>query len=188
MFTVIGRTYERLGIYDKALPALEQALAIGRRAFGNEHVRVAQSLNDLGVLHRASRQPAAAEPLLAESLAMRRRLLGSQHPDLAITLVEWARLLRDPGQHRPKPKRRRVRRWPFARRCYGDEHRQTATSKSELGLLAVGQERSRRAPSRCCARTWRRASACSAPDHPNVAVRRKASLGALLTAKGDSLR
>ncbi len=31
MFNVIGRTYERLGLYEKALPLLEQALAIGRR-------------------------------------------------------------------------------------------------------------------------------------------------------------
>src|SRR5688572_32677947 len=54
-------------------------------------VRVAQSLNDLGVLYRSTGDWKAAEQVLAESLAMRRQLLGSQHPDLAITLVEWAR-------------------------------------------------------------------------------------------------
>jgi eukaryotic-like serine/threonine-protein kinase len=48
MFTVIGRTYQRMGLRDKALPLLEQALAIGRRTFGTENAHVAQSLNDLG--------------------------------------------------------------------------------------------------------------------------------------------
>ena len=50
MLTVIGRTYERMGLRAKALPLLERALAIGRRKLGPEHVTVAQSLNDLGVL------------------------------------------------------------------------------------------------------------------------------------------
>ena len=73
MFTVIGRVYQRLGLHAKALPLLEQALALGRQALGPEHVRVAQSLNDLGVLHReqgnlrggaaaARREPGAAAP------------------------------------------------------------------------------------------------------------------------------
>ena len=79
MFTVIGRTYERMGLRAKALPLLERALAIGRQSFGPEHVRVAQSLNDLGVLQRELGNLAAAEPLLVESLAMRRRLLGTEH-------------------------------------------------------------------------------------------------------------
>ena len=48
MFTLIGRTYQRMGLHTKALPLLQQALGIGRRAFGPVHIRVAQSLNDLG--------------------------------------------------------------------------------------------------------------------------------------------
>ena len=50
MLTVMGRTYRRLGLYDKAQPLLEQALAIARPVFGPEHERLAQSLHDLGVL------------------------------------------------------------------------------------------------------------------------------------------
>ena len=88
MFTAIGRTYARMGLQAKALPLLEQALAIGRRAFGTEHVRVAQSLNDLGVVYRQLGRPAESEPLLVESLAIRRRLLGNDNNDVAITLVE----------------------------------------------------------------------------------------------------
>jgi serine/threonine-protein kinase len=98
MFTAIGRTYARMGLQAKAHPLLEQALAIGRRTFGSEHVRVAQSLNDLGVVYRQLGRPSESEPLLVESLAIRRRLLGNDNNDVAITLVELARSLKDQGR------------------------------------------------------------------------------------------
>src|SRR5574339_222069 len=63
MLTLIGRTYERMGLQAKALPLLEEALAIGRRTFAGDHVRVAQSLNDLGVLHRTVGHLPEAETL-----------------------------------------------------------------------------------------------------------------------------
>src|SRR5262249_32676353 len=44
MLTMIGRTYERMGLHAKALPLLERALALGRTAFPAGHVTVAQSL------------------------------------------------------------------------------------------------------------------------------------------------
>ena len=43
MLTVMGRSYQRLGLYDKAQTLLEKALAIGRRSPGAENERVAQS-------------------------------------------------------------------------------------------------------------------------------------------------
>ena len=50
MLSVMGRTYQRLGEYDKARPLLEEALSSRRRVFGPEHEQVAEILNDLGVL------------------------------------------------------------------------------------------------------------------------------------------
>ncbi len=52
IMTVIGRVYQRLNLDDKARPLLEQALARAREADGPSSVRVAQSLNDLGVQMR----------------------------------------------------------------------------------------------------------------------------------------
>jgi serine/threonine-protein kinase len=134
MFTVIGRTYARMGLYDKALPMLERALFIGRRAFGPKHERVAQSLNDLGVVERQLGRPADAEPLLVESLAIRRRLLGSESNDVAITLVELARVMKDRGRsdESEAPIREAL---AIRERIFGDEHRETATSKNELAQL-----------------------------------------------------
>jgi serine/threonine protein kinase len=182
MFTVLGRTYDRLGMRDKALPLLDQALAIGRRTLGSQHVRVAQSLNDLGVLYRRSGNPAAAEPLIRESLAIRRSLLGDRHQDVAVTLIELARVLKDRGRlaESEAPIRESL---AIRHEVFGDEHRETATSKHELGLLLWelgdldGAERLLRENVATSERVLGR-------DHANVGAA-KGSLGNLLAAKGD---
>ena len=134
MLTVIGRVYQRLELHDKAEPLLQQALALGRRTFGDQHERVAQSLNDMGVLLREKGDGAAAQPLLEEALAMRRRVLGTEHKDVAVTLVELARVHTDRGEGaRAEPLLKES--LAIRRKTLGEEHRETAVSLSELGLL-----------------------------------------------------
>lgn len=134
MLTVIGRVYARMGLFDKAQPLLEKALPLARAAHVGDHARVAQTLNDLGVLMRDRGDPAGSRPLLEESLAMRRRLLGSSDPDVAITLVELARTYGDLGLTElvEAPIREAL---AIRKNAFGDEHRETATSKNQLGLL-----------------------------------------------------
>jgi serine/threonine protein kinase len=183
MYQVIGRTYERVGAYDKALPLLEQALAIGRRTFGAD-LRVAQTLNDLGVLQRRVGNLDASEPLIVESLAMRRRLLGNIDKDVAVTLVELARVLKDRGRvdESEAPIREAL---AIRTAVLGEGHRETAVSQNELALLL-----------------WDRGDLAGAEplfrqnvatndkvlgaDHPNTGVA-KANLGRLLVAKGDAV-
>jgi serine/threonine protein kinase/Tfp pilus assembly protein PilF len=183
MFTVIGRTYSRMGLQAQALPLLQQALTIGRRAFGSDSVRVAQSLNDLGVLERDLGNPEAAEPLLRESLATRRRLLGNDTNDVAITLVELGRVLRDRG-HGAESEAPIREALSIRTRIFGDEHRETATSKNELGLLLLdrGDLASAEPLLRQNVATTERTLGV---DHPNVASAR-ASLAQLLMAQGDA--
>jgi serine/threonine protein kinase len=184
MFTVIGRTYERMGHLNKALPLLERALDIGRRTFGSEHVRVAQSLNDLGVLQRQAGNIAASEPLLAESLAIRRRLLGSEDKDVAVTLVELARTLKDLGrmEESEAPTREAL---AIRKKIFGEEHRQTAVSKNELARLLWD-----RGDLAGAEHLYREALATNervlGQDHPNTGAT-KGILATLLSAKGDSV-
>ena len=182
MFTVIGRTYQRMTLLAKAQPLLEQALVIGRRTFGSEHVRVAQSLNDLGVLYRGMGKVDAAEPLLVESLAIRRRLLGSEDKDVAVTLVELARVLQDRG-HAAEAEPYAREALAIRRKVFGEEHQETATSKNELGLLLLrrgdvaGAEPLLREN---LATTRRRLGA----DHPNTGSA-MANLALVLLAKNE---
>ena len=134
MLTVMGRVYQRLGLNDKAQPLLEQAIAVGRRTPGTGNARVAQSLNDLGVLLREKGDFARAQPMLEQSLEVRRRVLGAGHPDVAVTLVELGRLYDDQGRRdRAEPLFREA--LAIRRTALGEEHRDTATSLSDLALV-----------------------------------------------------
>lgn len=134
MLTMMGRTYRRLGAYDKAAPLLQQALASGRLAFGDEHVRIAQTLHDLGVLLGEKGDYAEAGRVLEQALEMRRKLLGAQGPDVAVTLAELGRLYQDQGQTlRAEPLHREA--LTIRRTVLGERHRETAVSLSDLGSV-----------------------------------------------------
>ena len=183
MLTVIGRTYDRMGLRAKALPLLERALAIGRRTLGTEHITVAQSLNDLGVLHRDHGNLPEGERLLRESLALRRRLLGPEDKAVAVTLVELGRVLDDNGRSdEAEPHFREA--LAIRRKLFGEEHRETATSKSELGLLLLSRGDLSEAEPLLRENVATNLRLLGA-DHPNTAAA-KASLASLLVAKGDA--
>ncbi len=182
LLNIIGRTYQRLGLNDLALPILQRALDTGRRTFGAEDVRIAQSLNDIGVLQRAVGHPEAALPLLTESLAMRRRLLGSNDKDVAVTLVEQARVLGDLG--RPNESfAPALEALEIRRRVFGEEHRETATSKVQVGRVWMQRGDLDRAETlfRESFETTRR---LLGDDHPNTSSN-KGSVASVLAARGQ---
>jgi serine/threonine protein kinase/tetratricopeptide (TPR) repeat protein len=134
LLTTMGRTYRRLGALDKAQGLLEQALASGEKAFGPSHVRVAQTLNDLGVLLSDRGDYRNAQATLERALAMRRALLGNVHPDVAITLVELGRVYQDQGDNRRAgPLHREA--LVIRRTVLGDDHRETAVSRSDVASV-----------------------------------------------------
>jgi serine/threonine protein kinase/Tfp pilus assembly protein PilF len=181
MLTVIGRVYQRLGHNDKAQPLLEKALAIGRAA-GRQDARLAQSLNDLGVLLLEKGDFGAAGPVLEEALALRRRVLGERHPEVAVTLVELGRLYGDQGFYRrAEPLLREA--LAIRRRALGDDHRETATSTSDLGLLLLqlGDLAGAEALLRETLATSREAMG---PDHPNTGTA-MSNLALVLGERGD---
>jgi tetratricopeptide (TPR) repeat protein len=182
MMTVIGRVYQRLGMFGQAKPLLDEALAINRGNSGGETVRLAQTLNDLGVLLRERGDAAGATPLLEEALAMRRRLLGDENKDVAITLVELGRALEDRRMlDRAEPLLREA--LGIRQRIFGDLHRETSTSQAELALMLW-----RRGDIAAAEPLFRRALDTSrkvlAEDHPNVGAGWN-NLGLLLLEKGD---
>ncbi len=182
MFAVIGRTYERMGRLDKALPLLQQAVATGRRALGPADARLASSLNHLGVLHVKLGQPAQAEPLLREAVAMRRQVLGPRHADVAITLVELSRALVDQGQALEAEAAAREA-LAIRKAVFGDEHRETATSKSDLGKLL--QRRGDLAGAEVLLReNLATVLHVLGPDHPNTGAS-MGNMANLLIAQGD---
>ncbi len=181
ILTVIGRVYERLGLFDKAAPLLEQAVTIGR-ARSEETAQLAQSLNDLGVLRRERGDLPAGTSLLEESLAMRRKLLGRENKDVAVTLVELGRAYEDRGIYdRAEALFREA--LDIRETIFGDAHRETSTSKSALALLL--RDRGDLAAAEPLFRQSLETSRkVLSEDHPNVSSGLN-NLGLVLLDKGD---
>jgi eukaryotic-like serine/threonine-protein kinase len=182
IFTVLGRIYRRLGVFDKAQHLLEQALGIGSTVYGAEDVRVAQTLNDLGVLLTDKGDYAAAARSLEQSLVMRRKLLGPEHADVAVTLVELGRIYQDQGfNDRAEPLQREA--LAIRQKTLGVNHRETAVSLSDVGSVLrlkgdlAGAEQFVRQSLDMNRKT-------RGEFHPNVAVNMH-DLGVIAAAKGD---
>jgi eukaryotic-like serine/threonine-protein kinase len=134
IFTVLGRLYRRLGMYDKAQRLLEQALASGRAAFGPEHVSVAQTLQDLGAVAAEKGDYQAAIASLEAALGIRRKIYGAEHTSVADTLAELGRVYQDNGfNERAEPLQREA--LAIRRKLLGDEHGETAVSFSDVASV-----------------------------------------------------
>ncbi|MGE5815483.1 MAG: tetratricopeptide repeat protein [Acidobacteriota bacterium] len=181
ILTAMGRTYRRLGDYDKAQPLLEQALASAISVFGTDHVFVAQALHELGVVLAGKADYAAAATKLERALDLRRTLLGPEHPDVAITLSELGRVYQDQGRNQAaEPLHREALR--IRTKVLGEDG-ETAVSMNDLGSvlrlkgdLAGAEDLIRRGLA--LNRKTR------GEDHPNTATSMQ-DLGLVVAAKGD---
>jgi serine/threonine protein kinase/tetratricopeptide (TPR) repeat protein len=168
MLTMMGRTYQRLGEYEKAQQLLEQALASGRKAYGPEHTRVAETLDYLGRALAERGDNAAAARTLEQSLDMRRKLLGAEHADVAVTLSELGRVYQDQGLNdRAEPNHREA--LAIRQKLLGDDHRETAVSQSDLAsvLRLRGDLAGAESLLQLCLETNRKTRG---EDHPNTSA------------------
>ena len=82
----------------EAIPMMESAVAMERELRGADpHPRLADVLNDLGLLRDRNGDYGAAENLFREAIAMNRRLLGAKHPEIAVGLNNLAGAIADNG-------------------------------------------------------------------------------------------
>ncbi len=120
--------------FDKALPLMEQALAIREKELGGENVKVAASLNDLGLIYQQLGNYAKAEPLFARGLAIREKALGENHPDVAESLINLATLYFSKGDYvKAEPLMKRAVQ--HAENIFGAEHPNLAGYLNNLASL-----------------------------------------------------
>jgi serine/threonine protein kinase/Tfp pilus assembly protein PilF len=135
----LGRTYQRLGLYEEAEPHLRTSLALRERLHGRAHLDVAAALHNLAELRKDRSHSADAEPLFREALAIRQRLLPPGHADVAATLCSLGETLQTLGRFaEAEPLHRQALALFCALR--GDEHPDVAHCLTGLGLLLTNLE------------------------------------------------
>ena len=93
----INRLYEA-GKSAEAIPLAEQAIALAKSRFGEEHTDVAKAVGWLGVLLTVQGRFDDAEPLLKRALAIREKVLPAGDPAIAIILNFLGELYREQGR------------------------------------------------------------------------------------------
>ncbi|HEV7516460.1 MAG TPA: serine/threonine-protein kinase [Thermoanaerobaculia bacterium] len=180
MLTLLGRIYERRGAYERALPLLDEAVALGRTLGPSREL--ARSLNDLGVAQAQKAEWAAARATLEEALGMRRRVLGEGHPEVAVTESELGRVLFDQGRLGEAEAHFR-KALAIRRKALGPADHETATSMSDLGLLL--RDKGDRADAEALLRESLAVTRKTrGPQHPDVATA-LANLALTVNERGD---
>ncbi len=78
----LATSYHTLNKLEEAEKLFKESLRFFRKHFGNYHIRVSSSLNNLAFIHINEEDYQKALPLLKESLEIKRTILGDSHPDL----------------------------------------------------------------------------------------------------------
>jgi len=92
LMSTMGEVYQSLGLYEQATPLLENALSIRMGLYGDEHLDVCSSMNNLANLLTDKADYEGAEQLLRKAIEIHQRLKGGQK-EYAIILNSLAGLL-----------------------------------------------------------------------------------------------
>lgn len=130
----IGRSYNALGLYERAQPHLEASLEARRALLSADHADVIHSLNALGELDLNQGEYAKGEALLLEALASARRRLGD---DNALVLQTEQRLgnLYTAWTHYPQGEAHLKVALDAYTRLYGEQDARTLESLSDIAVI-----------------------------------------------------
>ncbi|WP_395849820.1 tetratricopeptide repeat protein [Cystobacter fuscus] len=130
--------YKDQGLYGRAEPLFQRALAIHETTLGPSHLDVAASLNNLASLYKDQGLYGRAEPLVQRALAIRETTLGPSHPLVAASISNLASLYIAQGLYgRAEPLLQRA--LALFEAALGPSHRDVATSLNSLAILYNAQ-------------------------------------------------
>jgi tetratricopeptide (TPR) repeat protein len=131
----LAEVYFELGRYEDAEPVLIQVLAMRQELFGERHLAVADTIQELGLNQFDQGNNPVAEQKLREALALRRDILGPEpHPDLAENMNDLALVLFTAARYE-ETESLYLEVMEMQQILYGDEHPQIATTLGNVGQL-----------------------------------------------------
>ncbi|MBI5478308.1 MAG: tetratricopeptide repeat protein [Deltaproteobacteria bacterium] len=163
----IAGVYYAEAKYDKQLVHNQRALALRQRAFGNQHMAVASSLNNLGVTHSGLGNPRQAAEYFDRGREVFEIASGPDHPDVALALMNLAGVHGTLGEF-AKQRAEAERSVAIFEKAAGLEHPHTAMAVANLAAAFHNQESHEEA-----LKLYRRALAVyektEGPKHPDTA-------------------
>jgi non-specific serine/threonine protein kinase/serine/threonine-protein kinase len=136
----IGNVYRTLGLYNEAVPLLEQALAIREATLSPDHPELAQSLHRLAIVYKQQGRFERAERLFGRALNIREES-AEEHPlDLAYTLGSLGGTLLEQGKYE-EAEPLLLRAFAIREEILDPDHPDVALSLANLGAFYWMQRR-----------------------------------------------
>ena len=136
----LAQTMHDLGLGDRAIPSLAEALEIRRRMLGDQDPGTLRSIDAMGLLLRDQGRSHEAETYLREALETRLLVLGDEHEETLTSIRNMGLLFRDQGKLEEAERLLREA-LEMRRRVLGDEHPDTLDSIGSMGSLLKDQGR-----------------------------------------------
>lgn len=95
---VMGRTYEGLGLYDRAQSIYEQVRVIGGKSLGSDDIATLRAARELAWIWTDGGRRAEAEDLLRQTLKTQMRFFGPRHRETLVTMSYLAWTLTREGR------------------------------------------------------------------------------------------
>jgi tetratricopeptide (TPR) repeat protein len=129
-----------LGEHQKAIGYYEQALAIDRAVYGDQHPNVATRLNNLGSAWNALGEPQKAIGYYVQALGILKQVYGEQHPNVASSLNNLGSAWNGLGEPQ-KAIGYYEQALAIWKQVYGEQHPNVAVTLNNLGLAwdALGE-------------------------------------------------
>ncbi len=181
LLTVMGSTYESLGLYPRAESLLARSLQIRRQILGPDHPDTLTTMVDLGEAIRWQGRFPEADKLFHEAVDRRQRVLGPDHPDTLASVVMLGDILND-ERHYPEAEKLLRQLLEAQRRTLGPSAAATLNAENALARVLHNEGQLPEAENfyRDSADGYRR---LFGPEHPN-ALRGYANLAVILDQQG----
>lgn len=135
---LLGQTRAADGNYSDAFKYLTRGLNIRRQLYGEDHPKVADSLDHLAKIY-VRKDLAKVEQLYKQSLQIREKKLGPLHPDVASSLNGLAEFYYAQGNN-AEAERMYGRLLDIQEKVLGPEHREVAEILTKLAGIYDGQK------------------------------------------------
>ncbi len=167
LMETMGTTYSGLGLYDEALPLLENSLKIREKLLKPDDILIARSLHSLGMLYFFQGKYSEVEPLYKRSLEIREKTLGPNDPEVAKSLNALAFLYNKKGKY-AEAESLYNRCLKIREDSFGPDSPDVAETLNNLALLYFDQGKYSEAES-LYKRSLQISEKSLGPDHPYVA-------------------
>jgi len=133
LMDTMAQVYESLGLFTKARPLAEKAVALRQKLLGPDHPDTLRSTNLLANLEREVGHHTTAEKIFLDVVQRRRRVLGPEHPDTLLSMNDLGVLQREVGMY-SQAADTHSQVLEARRRSLGAEHADTLVSMNNLAV------------------------------------------------------